>query len=158
MARKAVETQDKKNKNAKAKAAISKDKKQHGSYKKQDRNKDRNDRKHYRKQANAELQIQNPTKNSCKDIAKSKPIECSYDLEINRIIAEIQKSKAKKVCIQLPDGLKMFAGILQQEIEKSCDCYLIFWAGSNFGACDLPLGLENSGIELLIHVGHAKWR
>ena len=33
-------------------------------------------------------------------------IEQEYDLELKRVASEIKKQKAKKVLIQLPDGLK----------------------------------------------------
>lgn len=82
-----------------------------------------------------------------------------YDLSIEEIIKAIKKEEAKRVLIQLPDGLKPEAAGIQQEVKKEIpDVELIFWGGSAFGACDVPLNVERLGVELLIHLGHATWR
>ncbi len=36
-------------------------------------------------------------------------IQKKYDLELERIISEIKKSKAKLILLQFPDGLKPYA-------------------------------------------------
>ena len=80
-----------------------------------------------------------------------------YSIDYNKIITHIRDSAAKRVCIQLPDGLKNKALEIQETISKELDVELIFWAGSNFGACDLPVSLEKAGIDLLVHLGHTEW-
>lgn len=81
-----------------------------------------------------------------------------YALELDRVIGKIKAIKAKKVCIQLPDGLKPRAEEIQREIEKETNATVLIWAGSCFGACDTPQGLENLGIDLLVQFGHSEWR
>jgi 2-(3-amino-3-carboxypropyl)histidine synthase len=81
-----------------------------------------------------------------------------YDLEIDRIIKEIKKQKAKTVCLQLPDGLKPKAEELQDRLEKETDAQIIIWGGSCYGSCDLPLEVKNLGVDLLIHFSHAAWQ
>ncbi|MDD5012415.1 MAG: hypothetical protein PHQ66_02090 [Candidatus Nanoarchaeia archaeon] len=94
-----------------------------------------------------------------------------YDLELDRIISEIKKSKAKLVLLQFPDGLKQYAlaavDYLQARInspihsskrrmkEKTNTKFLI-WFGSCYGACDVPTGLEKlkPKIDLTIQFGH----
>jgi 2-(3-amino-3-carboxypropyl)histidine synthase len=80
-----------------------------------------------------------------------------YDLELERVVSEIQKKKAKRVCIQLPDGLKPKAGMIADTIEAKTSATVVIWAGPCFGACDTPHGLEKLGIDLLIQWGHAPW-
>lgn len=80
-----------------------------------------------------------------------------FDLEIVRVIEAIKKNGAKLVCIQLPDGLKPKAGIIQKEIENNTDAQVVIWGGSCFGACDTPIGLEKIGVDLLIQWGHSEW-
>ena len=77
----------------------------------------------------------------------------SYDLELKKAIKEINKQKAKTVCIQLPDGLKPRAKEIVDKIEKETKAKCIIWAGSCFGACDTP----NVKADLLIQWGHSKW-
>ncbi|MEE9525893.1 MAG: diphthamide synthesis protein [Candidatus Woesearchaeota archaeon] len=81
-----------------------------------------------------------------------------YDLELNKAIEKIKKSKAKLVCIQLPDGLKSKARDIQTEIESNTSAKVIIWLGSCYGACDIPLHIKKQGIDLLIQWGHSEWK
>ena len=82
----------------------------------------------------------------------------SYDLELSNVIERINKGKVKRVCIQLPDGLKPKAKEIQEAIEKNTKADVIIWMGSCFGACDVPLQVERIGIDLIIQWGHSEWR
>jgi 2-(3-amino-3-carboxypropyl)histidine synthase len=84
--------------------------------------------------------------------------EYSYDLELERVISELRKEKPKRVCIQLPDGLKPRAPEIVDAMKKEFPKTEVFiWMGSNFGACDGPLGLEQIGVEMLIMWGHNRF-
>ena len=78
-----------------------------------------------------------------------------YDLELEKAIKEIKKNKAKSVCIQLPDGLKPYAGEIKDKLEKETKAEVLIWLGSCYGACDVP---ENLDVDLLIQWGHGKWK
>ncbi len=80
----------------------------------------------------------------------------TYDLELERIIAEIKRSKAKTVCIQLPDGLKTKATTLVDKIKSKTKADIHIWIGSNFGACDVPQQLSKLKFDLIINFGHSK--
>jgi len=80
-----------------------------------------------------------------------------YDLELDKAVSEIKKQKAKKVCIQLPEGLKPKAQEIVDEIMKKTNATVLIWMGSCFGACDVPEYIEKQGIDLLIQWGHSKW-
>ena len=82
----------------------------------------------------------------------------SYDLELDKVIEKINTSKAKLVCIQLPDGLKPQAKEIQGYLENRTKADIIFWEGSCFGACDVPQGLEKLKFDLLIQFGHSPWK
>jgi 2-(3-amino-3-carboxypropyl)histidine synthase len=83
----------------------------------------------------------------------------NYDLDLPGIVAKIKAEKAKRVLVQLPDGLKPAAEELQAAIRKELPgIELFFWAGSAFGSCDIPLHVDRLGFDLLIHLGHAPWR
>lgn len=82
-----------------------------------------------------------------------------YDLEIDRIVKEIKAARAKKVCLQLPDGLEPKATEIVDELKAKCKGVEFYiWAGSNFGACDVPIHLEKFGFDLLINFGHAVFK
>jgi 2-(3-amino-3-carboxypropyl)histidine synthase len=84
-------------------------------------------------------------------------MEFNYDLETDKIISLINEKGYKKVCLQLPDGLKPQAKEITDSIREQTDAKVIIWAGSNFGACDLPLEVKKLGVELLIPYGHSEW-
>jgi 2-(3-amino-3-carboxypropyl)histidine synthase len=77
----------------------------------------------------------------------------NYELELDRIVGEIEKSKAKRVLLQLPDGLKPWGLVLADYLGGKCDCKVMIWLGDCFGSCDLP----DSGCDLLVQFGHSEW-
>jgi diphthamide biosynthesis enzyme Dph1/Dph2-like protein len=81
----------------------------------------------------------------------------NYDLELEKAISHIKKSKAKNVCVQLPDGLKPLAQEIQDALEQGTSANIMLWLGSCFGACDIPLELQHMNIDLLIQWGHSEY-
>jgi 2-(3-amino-3-carboxypropyl)histidine synthase len=80
-----------------------------------------------------------------------------YDLELNRVIAEINNHNYRLVCLQLPDGIKPHAQKIQEAIEKKTKASVVIWAGSCYGACDIPLEVKDLGVDMLIQWGHSEW-
>lgn len=76
-----------------------------------------------------------------------------YDLELNKVVEEIKRNKAKSVCIQLPDGLKPKAKEIVDFLEKNTKAEVTVWLGSCYGACDIP----NLDVDLLIQWGHSEF-
>ena len=81
----------------------------------------------------------------------------NYNLELEKVIKEIKKQRAKRVLIQLPEGLKPRAPEITDEIEAKTSAKVLIWIGSCYGACDLPQGFEKLGIDLVIQFGHSAW-
>jgi diphthamide biosynthesis enzyme Dph1/Dph2-like protein len=81
-------------------------------------------------------------------------LEKGYDLELVRIVSEIETSKAKTVLLQLPDGLKPWGPVLSDYLEEKTDAKISIWLGACFGACDLP----DSDADLVIQFGHSPWK
>lgn len=81
-----------------------------------------------------------------------------YELELDKACEEIKKEKAKRVCIQLPDGLKPEAEKIAKQLKEKTKADIIIWLGSCYGACDLPKQVEDLGVDLLIQWGHSEWK
>jgi len=79
----------------------------------------------------------------------------TFDLDMEKAVSEVRKAKAKIVCIQLPDGLKPKAKLIADEIRLKTDAMPIIWAGSCFGACDIPEEIKKLNVDLLIQWWHA---
>ncbi|MFA4952804.1 MAG: diphthamide synthesis protein [Candidatus Pacearchaeota archaeon] len=80
-----------------------------------------------------------------------------YDLELEKVLDEIKKNKAKLVLLQFPDGLKQYATAVVDFLEeKTKEVDFLIWLGSCYGACDTPvLGKEiEKKIDLVIQFGH----
>jgi 2-(3-amino-3-carboxypropyl)histidine synthase len=79
-----------------------------------------------------------------------------FDFEEERIKQEIAKLGAKRVLLQLPEGLKPEGPRLAKIIEKA-GALSIVSADPCYGACDIATAeAERLGIDLIIHFGHAK--
>ena len=79
-----------------------------------------------------------------------------FDFEEERIKQEITKLGAKRVLLQLPEGLKPEGPRLAKIIEKSGTLPIIS-ADPCYGACDIALNeAERLGVDLIVHFGHSK--
>jgi len=85
-----------------------------------------------------------------------KDLNEKYDLELDKIISEIKKKKAKLVLLQFPDGLKPYATAVVDYLQENTKAEFLIWFGNCFGACDTPVGLEKlkPKIDLVIQFGH----
>ncbi|MFH1585278.1 MAG: diphthamide synthesis protein [archaeon] len=83
-------------------------------------------------------------------------IESKYDLELDNVISQIKKSKAKLVLLQFSDGLKPYATAVVDYLKNQTSAEFLIWMGSCFGACDTPTGLDkiNPKIDLVVQFGH----
>ncbi len=82
-----------------------------------------------------------------------KELQEKYNLELEKAIEEIKKTKAGKVLLQFPDGLKPYATKIADHLEKNTSAQIKIWLGSCFGACDIP----NADADLLIQFGHSEF-
>ena len=79
-----------------------------------------------------------------------------FDFEEERIRQEIARLGAKRVLLQLPEGLKPEAPRLAKLVEKA-GALAIVSADPCYGACDLATSeAEALDVDLLIHFGHSK--
>jgi 2-(3-amino-3-carboxypropyl)histidine synthase len=79
-----------------------------------------------------------------------------FDFEEERIKQEINRLGAKRVMLQLPEGLKPEGPRLAKTIEKT-GAVPVISADPCYGACDLATSeAELLGVDLVIHFGHTK--
>jgi 2-(3-amino-3-carboxypropyl)histidine synthase len=78
-----------------------------------------------------------------------------YDLEEERLVAEITGRGARRLLIQLPDGLKDEGPRLASLIREKTGAEVFVSATSAWGACDLSLDAAvRLKADLLVHYGH----
>ncbi len=79
-----------------------------------------------------------------------------FDFEEERIKLEISKLGAKRVLLQLPEGLKPEGPRLAKIVERT-GAVPIISADPCYGSCDLATAeAESLGVDLIVHFGHAK--
>jgi diphthamide biosynthesis enzyme Dph1/Dph2-like protein len=74
-----------------------------------------------------------------------------FEKEIKEAVKLIIEIKAKKVLLQFADGLKPKASFIVDAIAKETGVVCSIWAGSCYGACDMP---AVTGYDLIIQFGH----
>jgi 2-(3-amino-3-carboxypropyl)histidine synthase len=79
-----------------------------------------------------------------------------FDFEEERIKQEITRLGAKRVLLQLPEGLKPEGPRIAKIVEKE-GVLTIISADPCYGACDIAVNeAAILGVDLIVHFGHAK--
>lgn len=80
----------------------------------------------------------------------------NYNFEIHKTIHKIRETKAKRVALQLPEGLLMFACPISDIIQKFTEADTIIMGDVTYGACCVDDYTAIAlGADLLIHYGHS---
>lgn len=78
-----------------------------------------------------------------------------FDLEEDRLVAEITGRGARRLLIQLPDGLKTEGPRLAQIVREKTGADVFISASPAWGACDLSIDAAiRLKADLLVHYGH----
>ena len=82
----------------------------------------------------------------------------SYDFDIDILISEIMKRKARRILIQLPDGLKTQAIELSKTIEGKTSSEVFLSSGGCYGGCDVAVDQARLlHADLIVHYGHSRF-
>jgi len=80
----------------------------------------------------------------------------TFNLEEKRLQREIRRRGARRVLIQLPEGLKS-QGVHLAAVAEEAGATAIISADPCYGACDLALGgAKDLDVDLIVHYGHSK--
>lgn len=78
-----------------------------------------------------------------------------YDLELKKLIDEVNSNNHKLVLLQFPDGLKYYAKEVIDELRIKTKAEYFIYFGTCFGACDVPTSLKELDFTLCVQWGHA---
>ena len=80
-----------------------------------------------------------------------------HDFELDELIKRIKGHDHRLVALQIPEGLKMQALEMMDEIEDETSAKVILAADPCYGACDLVHDkMKMMGVELVAHMGHSQ--
>ncbi|MDE0557412.1 MAG: diphthamide biosynthesis enzyme Dph2 [Candidatus Poseidoniaceae archaeon] len=80
-----------------------------------------------------------------------------HDFELTELMERIRTSDHRLIALQLPEGLKIQALEMMDEIETETSAKVILAADPCYGACDLVHDkMKMMGVELVAHMGHSQ--
>jgi 2-(3-amino-3-carboxypropyl)histidine synthase len=80
----------------------------------------------------------------------------NYNFEIHKTIHRIRETQAKRVALQMPEGLLMFACPIADIIEKFTDADTVIMGDVTYGACCIDDYTAIAlGADMMIHYGHS---
>lgn len=80
----------------------------------------------------------------------------NYNFEIHKSVWHIRKSGAKRVALQLPEGLLLYSCIISDILEQFCGVETIVMGDVTYGACCIDdFTAIALGCDFLIHYAHS---
>ncbi|XP_056613390.1 2-(3-amino-3-carboxypropyl)histidine synthase subunit 1 [Triplophysa dalaica] len=85
-----------------------------------------------------------------------KILPANYNFEIHKTIWRVRQAKAKRVALQLPEGLQMFACVIADIIERFTDADTLVMGDVTYGACCVDdFTARALGADFMVHYGHS---
>ena len=80
----------------------------------------------------------------------------NYNFEIHKSIWRIRQTGSKRVALQMPEGLLLYATTISDIIEEFTDAEVLIMADVTYGACCVDdFTARALGTDLIIHYGHS---
>ncbi len=80
-----------------------------------------------------------------------------HDFQLDDLVEKIKQNDNRLIALQVPEGLKMQALEMMDEIETETSAKVVLAADPCYGACDLVHDkMKMMGIELVAHMGHSQ--
>ena len=80
-----------------------------------------------------------------------------HDFQLDDLVEKIKQNDNRLIALQVPEGLKMQALEMMDEIETETSAKVVLAADPCYGACDLVHDkMKLMGVELVAHMGHSQ--
>lgn len=80
----------------------------------------------------------------------------NYNFEICKTVWRIKQAEAKRVALQMPEGLQMFACTIADIIERFTDADTLIMGDVTYGACCVDdFTARALGADFMVHYGHS---
>ncbi|XP_031561896.1 2-(3-amino-3-carboxypropyl)histidine synthase subunit 1-like [Actinia tenebrosa] len=101
-------------------------------------------------------QIPNEILNNIQLQEAVKQLPSNYNFEIYKTVWRIQSLKAKRVALQMPEGLLLFACTIADILQRFTGCDTVIMGDVTYGACCVDDYTATAlGCDLLVHYGHS---
>jgi 2-(3-amino-3-carboxypropyl)histidine synthase len=78
-----------------------------------------------------------------------------FDFDLDRVVNLINRSEARTVGLQFPEGFKRQAFSIARELKDKTGALVLVSGNPCYGACDIDMVLEGS-VDILFHFGHSE--
>ncbi|KAF9108468.1 Diphthamide biosynthesis protein 1 [Mortierella sp. GBA35] len=83
-------------------------------------------------------------------------LPANYSFEIHKTVWSVRKAEAKKVALQFPEGLLIFACTISDILEKFCGVETLVMGDVTYGACCIDdFTAVALGCDFMVHYGHS---
>ena len=85
-----------------------------------------------------------------------KVLPSNYNFELHKTIWRIKQNNSKRVALQFPEGLLMFASTIADIIERFTDAETVIMGDVTYGACCVDDYTARAlGADMMVHYGHS---
>ncbi|AOA65049.1 Diphthamide biosynthesis protein 1 [Komagataella phaffii CBS 7435] len=85
-----------------------------------------------------------------------KLLPSNYNFEIHKTVWNIKKQNAKRVALQMPEGLLIYSLIIADILEQFCDCEILVMGDVSYGACCIDDYTARSlDCDFIVHYAHS---
>uniref|UniRef100_A0A8C4I7A0 2-(3-amino-3-carboxypropyl)histidine synthase subunit 1 n=1 Tax=Dicentrarchus labrax TaxID=13489 RepID=A0A8C4I7A0_DICLA len=85
-----------------------------------------------------------------------KALPANYNFEIHKTVWRVRQANSKRVALQLPEGLQMFACVIADIIERFTEADTIVMGDVTYGACCVDdFTARALGADFMVHYGHS---
>lgn len=114
------------------------------------------ERKVFRPSAKVLNKIPDEITNDPNLIAAIQTLPSNYNFELPKTIWRLRQMQAKRVALQMPEGLTMFAVQLCDIIERFTEADTVIMGDVTYGACCVDdFTAKALDVDLLVHYGHS---
>lgn len=83
-------------------------------------------------------------------------LPANYNFEIHKTVWRLRQARAKRVALQLPEGLLMFACVLADIVQSFAGAEPVIMGDVTYGACCIDdLSAKELGCDFMVHYGHS---
>lgn len=80
----------------------------------------------------------------------------NYEFEIHKTVWRLKRAKSKRVALQFPEGLLMYACVISDILEKFAEVETLVMGDVTYGACCVDDFTASAlGCDFLVHYGHS---
>lgn len=92
-----------------------------------------------------------------KELAEAvKLLPSNYNFEIHKTVWNIKKHNAKRVALQMPEGLLIYSLVISDVLEQFCGCETVVMGDVSYGACCIDdFTARSLDCDFIVHYAHS---